>query len=126
MQKTLTINDIQGIAQVLFPVWNTNQAAIKLSAKSMYRLISLKKILETEVGKIQEAVAKIAEDHGGTPKEMGGYDIPDDKIAETNEALFELSKETVDIEFQPIVIDSESELPPTVMEVLFDFLEVVE
>lgn len=126
MIKTLTINDIQAIGQTFFPVWNSNQSAIKLPARSMYRLIALKKVFEAEITKIQEAVAKIAEDHGGVQKETGGYDIPDDKIAETNEALLELSKETVDIEYQPIMIDSTTELPSAIIEVLFDFLEVVE
>lgn len=126
MQKTLTINDIQSIGQIFFPMWNADQKAFKLPAKGMYRLISLKKTFENEITKIQEAVAKIAEDHGGVPKETGGYDIPEDKIADTNQALLELSKETVDIEFQPILLDGDSELPPSVMDVLFDFLEVVE
>lgn len=126
MQKTLTINEIQTIGQAFFPIWNGEQSSIKLPAKSMYRLISLKKTLENEITKIQEAVAKIAEDNGGVPKETGGYDIPDEKIADTNKALFELSRETVDIEYQPIVIAGDSELPPVLMDVLFDFLEVVE
>lgn len=126
MIKTLTINEIQTIGQVFFPIWNTEQSSIKLPAKSMYRLISLKKNLENEINKIQEAVAKIAEDNGGIPKETGGYDIPDEKIAETNKALFELSRETVDLEYQPIVIDGNSEVPPAIMDVMFDFLEVVE
>lgn len=122
MEKEFTINTIEGIYTHLIPKWNENLGAIKLKSRALYNLIGLKKTIEERHAQTQEAVVAIMKRFGAEQIENGGLKVPEDKIADTNAELMKLSEEKIKIEFSEIKVGEDDELPPELMEILFDFI----
>lgn len=126
IKKTLTTNELQNTANALFAAWEANKNETKLQVVQMYNLIKLKKTLQEEAIKLSETVTTLAEQVGGERLPNGSLKIPDDKIDEVNEALGQLSDETIEIEYTPIQVTNEDSLPIAILEPLMEFIEVVE
>lgn len=124
MIKTFGTNKVQTMANELTKAWEEEKKEIKLSAKSLYHLIGLKKVLVDEANKITEMVRLIAEQAGATPNENGGLSIPEDKLDEVNQKLFDFAQETVDIEYDVITITEDDHVSAVMMDALFDFIEI--
>lgn len=124
MIKTLGTNQLQMMANNLARVWEEEKQTANLSAKSLYRLIGLKKNIVEESNKITEMVRLIAEQAGAVTNENGGLQIPDDKVEEVNLKLTDFAKETIDLEYEEIVIKEGDSISPTLMDILFDFIKV--
>lgn len=124
MIKTFGTNKVQTMANELTKAWEEEKKEIKLSAKSLYHLIGLKKVLVDEANKITEMVRLIAEQAGATPNENGGLSIPEDKLDEVNQKLFDFAQETVDIEYDIITITEDDHVSAVMMDALFDFIEI--
>lgn len=124
MIKTLGTNQLQMMANNLARVWEEEKQTANLSAKSLYHLIGLKKNIVDESNKITEMVRLIAEQAGAVTNENGGLQIPDDKVEEVNLKLTDFAKETIDLEYEEIVIKEGDSISPTLMDILFDFIKV--
>ena len=126
MKKEITLGTVQSIYVTLFQNWDSIKENIKLDPKNLYNLISLKKAILIEVEKMQEAVRDFINTvNGVTYNPDGSFKIPEDKIAETNIKLAEMSNIIVEIEYVPIEIkDEDCKIPIELVEALFDFIEV--
>lgn len=122
--KTMKNGDIRQIAFDLSQRWESSKSNIKLSGKATYALIGLKRKLLSIGDEITEAFGTVGLALGGKVDEMGMLKIPDDKIDEANKQLTEIAVQTQEIEFTPIVLNEEDELPMELMDILYDFIEI--
>ena len=122
MQKTLTTAEVRQIGAQLVMNWEAGKNDIKLTGRALYNLIALKKILENKLGVIEETLATIALQHGGQQQEDGSIMIPAETRAEANKALIEMGQETIEIDYNEIVIDDATMLPIPIFEAIFDFV----
>lgn len=116
--------EIREMGIALQEVWNNEKQHIKVSGGAMYAIIAAKRTLSIAFDNASEAVRAIAESFGATPNAQGNLSIPADKVDEVNQRLAELSDEKVPIEFRPIKLTPSDELPPTLMDIFFDFIEM--
>lgn len=124
MIKKLTTTELRGIINEISECWGNDRNNIKVGVNSMYNIIKLKKELERQGVIIQETVATLAEQSGGERQQNGSYKIPEDKIASLNVQLDDFGKEEIEIEYTPIKIKESDSVPPTLMDALFDFIEL--
>lgn len=124
MIKSLTTTELRGIINEISECWGNDRNNIKVGVNSMYNIIKLKKELERQGVIIQETVATLAEQSGGEKQQNGSYKIPEDKIAALNVQLDDFGKEEIEIEYTPIKIKESDNVPPTLMDALFDFIEL--
>ena len=124
MIKSLTTTELRGIINEIGECWGNDRNNIKVGVNSMYNIIKLKKELERQGVIIQETVATLAEQSGGEKQQNGSYKIPEDKIASLNVQLDDFGKEKIEIEYTPIKIKESDSVPPTLMDALFDFIEL--
>lgn len=124
--KNLSLNRIKTIGDAVFADWEQEKRDIRVSATTLFRLISLKTKLNDELVKAQEAVAAIAHNCGGVDQEDGTIKVPEERMADANRALRELGEENIEIEYSPIIIREGDEVPITLMEALLDFIEIQE
>ena len=112
-KKYIVVSNLMGVLRYLPSVrtWKEN-------------IIKLKKELERQGAVIQETVATLAEQSGGERQQNGSYKIPEDKIASLNAQLDDFGKEEIEIEYTPIRIKESDNVPPTLMDALFDFIEL--
>lgn len=124
MIKAITTGEIRKICEDLFPIWEESRKQIKCSGKTTYNIIKLKKELEKHLITIQDTVMTMAEQSGGIRQDNGSYRVPEDKVEELNTKLSEFSESTIEIEYSPIALSENDEIPPVVMDALFDFIEM--
>lgn len=124
MNKTLTTMQVREIGGQLLSNWDEIKKDVKLSSRSLYNLIALKKRLEEKLSVIEETLMTIANQYGGVPQQDGSVRIPQESQEDAGKALAELGKEEVDIEYQEIVVDEDSSLNAMVMDILFDFIRI--
>lgn len=124
MNKTLTTMQVREIGGQLLSNWDEIKKDVKLSSRSLYNLIALKKRLEEKLSVIEETLMTIANQYGGVPQQDGSVKIPQESQEDAGKALAELGKEEVDIEYQEIVVDEDSSLNAMVMDILFDFIRI--
>lgn len=121
---TMKNGDIRQISFELMSRWEAIRPQIKLSGKSTYALIALKRKL-VEVGdSVTEAFMTVGQSLGGEIDNQGRMQIPPEKVEEANKSLSEIALETTEIEYTPIVVGEDESLPIDLMDLLFDFLEV--
>lgn len=121
---TLASGELQQISLALFQDWEKYKSQIRMTPIGLYKLLALKRNIETHARTLQDTVAMIAEECGGVPNEQGGYNIPDDRKDELQQRLNEFATQEVQVEYNPIVITDGDNLPIELMDILFSFLEV--
>lgn len=126
MKKTLSTFELREVSEALIMAWEADRLQIKVTGKALYNLVGLKRTLENELKVVGDSLTLLATQHGGEPMQNGQFKIPDDKIGDLNKALEDLYKTEVEIEYQPIKISEADSLPISIMEPIFDFLELSE
>lgn len=76
MNKTLTTMQVREIGGQLLSNWDEIKKDVKLSSRSLYNLIALKKCLEEKLSVIEETLMTIANQYGGEPQQDGSVRIP--------------------------------------------------
>lgn len=122
--KTLKNGDIRQISFDLENQWDGLKSQIKVSGKTLYAIISIKKTL-SEIGRtVAEAFFTVGQNAGGSDNGDGSMKIPDDKIDEVNTALTEIANTQTDIEYIPIILGENDSVPVEIMDLLFDFISI--
>lgn len=122
--KTLKNGDIRQISFDLENQWEGLKSQIKVSGKTLYAIISIKKTL-SEIGRtVAEAFFTVGQNAGGSDNGDGSMKIPDDKIDEVNTALTEIANTQTDIEYIPIILGENDSVPVEIMDLLFDFISI--
>lgn len=121
--KDFSNGEIRELGIALQDVWNAEKNNIRVSGGAMYAIVAAKRALMSAFDDASEAVRTIAESYGATPTQ-GGFQIPPEKIDEVNARLAELSDEKTTVEYRPIKLTPTDELPPTLMDIFFDFIEM--
>lgn len=122
--KTMKNGDIRQISFDLENQWEGLKSQIKVSGKSLYAIISIKKTL-SEIGRtVAEAFFTVGQNAGGSDNGDGSMKIPDDKIDEVNTALTEIANTQTDIEYIPIILGENDSVPVEIMDLLFDFISI--
>lgn len=124
--KSMSLNEVKIIGDSLFANWEATKSDVHISGTSQFRLICLKKTLQTELEKTQETMLSIAHNCGGIEQPDGTVKIPDERIPEANRALREMGEEIIDIEYSPIILRDEDSMPIELMECIADFIEIKE
>lgn len=124
MIKTLKIEEVRASAITILKNWEVNKNNIKLPIKSMYNLLKLKKTFETEVARVDDLIKIIMEKYGAVLQENGSFKVPEDKVAEVNKEMQELGETEVDIEYSPIQIADDSNIPSDIFEAILDFVDI--
>lgn len=123
MTKDFSNGEIRELGMAIQEAWNAEKNNIHASGGAMYAIVAAKRTLMTAFEDASEAVRAIAEAHGATPTQ-GGLQIPPEKVDEVNARLAELSDEKITLEYRPIKLTPADELPPTLMDIFFDFIEM--
>lgn len=118
--------DIRQISYTLDSEWESIKNQIKVSGKTLYAIIALKRELANLANVITESFIVIGQSHGGQPQPDGSLKIPDENIPEVNKLLTEVANETQSVEYRPIVLAETDDVPTDLMELLFDFIEMAE
>lgn len=126
MIKTVNALDFRYSAEALLTAWEKEKTNIKTSGKTLFRIVALKKTLESELRTLSESLNLLAAKHHGEPTPDGQFKIPDGEVEALNAELADLYKADIEIEYSPIVLGPEDFLPVALMECLFDFLEMAE
>lgn len=123
---SLSTVEVRNIGTNLFPNWEKQKDEIKLKGRSLYRLIALKKTLEAHLTTVEETLMALAKQHNGVPQENGTIVIPPEHREAANAAFREFGEEMIEIEYQPIVLAEEDNLPVDIFDSLFTFIEYTE
>lgn len=123
---TMKNGDIRQISYTLDSEWESIKNQIKVSGKTLYAIIALKRELANLANVITESFIVIGQSHGGQPQPDGSLKIPDENIPEVNKLLTEVANETQSVEYRPIVLTETDDVPTDLMELLFDFIEMVD
>lgn len=126
MIKTVKIDYLRYNGVKFLNEWEKEKNNIKLSMKSMYSLMKLKKGLEQEFDKINEMIKLIADKYNATINEDGSFQFSLDKVDEADHEMRELSQTEIDFEYSPIQLNDDSYLPPNILDAIFDFVEIDE
>lgn len=124
--KSMTLNQVKNLGDTVFANWDEAKNSIHLSGIALFRLITLKTKIMSELDRAQEAIAAIAYNCGGEEQPNGTIKIPDERLPEANRALRELGNEVIEIEYTPVVFRDCDSMPITLMEALIDFIEIQE
>lgn len=116
--------EIRQIAIALEGLWGDIKQNLKVSGKTMYNVIALRRTLTEQAQVIQETFYTIGQNNGGTATEDGGLKIPDENIPEVNRLLNEVANTEQEISYNPIVITDNDEVPADFLELLFDFISM--
>lgn len=122
--KTLKNGDVRQFWMTLMMVWETSKKEIKLSGASLYRLLAIKKKIEEQAVVVNDAFVQIGISLGGVDAGNGQMRIPDEHIEEANKLLSEVAMEEMQIEYSPIELHESDYLPPDLMELFFDFIQI--
>lgn len=122
----MTTGELQTLVELFVQNWASEKDRIRLGPKALYSLIGLKKKIEDHARTMQETIAMMAEQAGGTPNEMGGYQIPPENREELNKKLNDLSKEEVELEYTPIDVAPNDIIPVGLMDTLFNFINLLD
>ena len=112
MIKSIKIEELRVNGLALLDQWNDNINDVRLTMKSMYALLKLKKSIENEFNRVNDLIRIIAEKYGATI------------IIEANKELDELGQTDIDFEYTPITVREEDNLPPKMFEAILDFVEL--
>lgn len=123
---TMKNGDIRQISYTLDSEWESIKNQIKVSGKTLYAIIALKRELANLANVITESFIVIGQSHGGQPQPDGSLKIPDENIPEVNKLLTEVANETQSVEYRPIVLAETDDVPTDLMELLFDFIEMAD
>lgn len=124
MIKSVTIEYLRVNGLALLDNWNDNINEVKLSMKSMYGLLKLKKNIENEFNRVNDLIRIIAEKYGANIQQDGSFKLPPEHIAEANKELDELGQTDIDFEYTPITVREEDNIPPKMFEAILDFVEL--
>lgn len=120
---TLTNAKLRYIGSVLIN-WDTYKDQIHLGGRSLYALIGIKRLIGEKNADIDSTIRAIADQYQGEVRMDGSVKFPDDKLSEVNDVLQEAMNTEVGVTYLPININETDSLPPELMEVLFDFIEI--
>lgn len=123
---TMKNGDIRQISFTLESSWDSMKGAIKVSGKALYSIIAIKRKLSELANVITESFLVIGQNHGGEVQPDGSLKIPDENIPEVNNLLTEIAMEEQTVEFKPIVLGENDDIPAGLMELLFDFIEMAD
>lgn len=126
MKKTLNTVMIREIGSNLFTNWEGCKNDIKLSGKSLFNLIGLKKTMQEKLTTVEETLAMIASQHGGEPQANGSIIIPEDQRAAAGKALSEFGEELIEIEYNEITLKDTDSLPVAILEAVYEFVRFEE
>lgn len=126
MVKEITGVEVRKIFNELMENWETNKTQIKMSPKSLYNLVGLKKALETAFVQANETLILMLESNGATQNAQGGYQIPEEKREEVTKMMNELGETKVPIEYNEIKISTEDSIPVDILDALYDFIDMAE
>lgn len=126
MIKTMTNGEIRNISFGILDMWEREKGGIKLGSRELYHLIGVKKKLEEVAQQLNETIMLIGTQHGGEITPQGTMKFPEESMDELNTLFNDLSAETTEIEYSPIKVKAEDIVPASIMELLFDFIEIVE
>lgn len=118
--------DIRQISFTLDSSWDSMKGSIRVSGKTLYSIIALKRKLSDMANVITESFIVVGQNHGGQPQQDGSLKIPDENIPEVNKLLTEIAVEEQTIDFKPIVLNENDDIPAGLMELLFDFIEMAD
>lgn len=124
MIKNITINKIRLDAGMFLSNWEASKKEIKLPVKPMYALLKLKKSFESELGKVDDFLSFVCDKHDGTRLENGGFQIPEEHRAAALEELEEFGFTEVEFEYTPIQINEDDSIPATILESIFDYVDI--
>lgn len=120
--RTMKNGDIRQIAFTLEGHWEEYKLDIRVSGRTMYNLIALKRHFAERAVAITESFMVIGQSHGGEIQPDGSMKIPDENIEEVNKLLTEVALEEQEIQYKPIVLSDNDSLPADLMDLLFDFI----
>lgn len=124
MEKQIKTGNVKFVAESVLANWDTFKDDIKLNAKALYNLIGLKKILTDQGQQIAETLIQLFESHNCPMNQDGtGFIIAADKQEEMNKLLIDFYNESINITYNPIIINENDKLPADLMDLLFDFIE---
>jgi hypothetical protein len=122
MIKSFRTADIRNIGGQLFSDWENVKNEIKLPGRGLFRLLTLKKAIEAQLITIEEALASLSFQFGGTVQENGGILIPPEQRAEAGKAFQDFGEEMIEIKYDEIVVHENDFVPISVLEALLDFI----
>lgn len=122
--KTLPLGQVGNIAAIFMNEWDKCKDEVRLSGKSLYSLLGIRKVAMEQFRQIQETAITLARNAGGTEMENGNIKVPDDKVAGVNQELNDLQNGDFTLEYTPIVIGDNDYLPIAFMDALYDFIEL--
>lgn len=122
--KTLPLGQMGNIATIFMNQWEQHKGEVRLSGKSLYSLLAIRKIATEQLQQLQETAFTLAKNAGGTEMQNGGIKVPDDKVDEVNRELNDLQNSDFTLEYTPIVIGDNDNLPIAFMEALYEFIEL--
>ncbi len=120
----MRIDEIESIFSFFLREWQNLSREIKLSNKSLYNLITLKKTFENKHYAIQETVIAIMKSNGAVENESGELQVPEENISKVNKELMDLGNQNDKIEGDEIIIRDEDFIPSQLMEILYDFIVI--
>lgn len=124
MIKTMKNGDLRAMGLALGQIWNTKKHEIKMTGKNTLYLLKLKSEIDKQNVIINDAFMAIGSTHGGTMSEEGNMTIPKEEIEAVNKELREIAEESTDIEYTPLKIEEDDQLPLEIMEILLPFIDL--
>lgn len=124
MTKQISIGEVRAIALWFVQNWANSKNNLKLAPKQLYNLIALKKTIENEFLKANEAIQTILEQNGCPSQGDGTYKIPEEKRDQITNQLNEISEQTIELEYNLIEIGDEDSISPELLDILFDFVQI--
>lgn len=116
--------DIRAMGMELAATWQTARTNLKLSGKSTFALIGIKKQIEELTDKLNEAFLSVGLSHDGKVQEDGSIRVPPERIEEVNKKLTEIATEETMIDYTPIAIGDDDQMPTDLMDLFFNFIEM--
>lgn len=124
MEKNLTLLQVRMIAEPLAQNWDNFSKELHINSKALYQLIGLKKTLLEEGQKINDTIIELFKSQDCVMNnEQTGFIIPPEKQESINKMLQEFYAETTTIDYKPIILVEEDQIPTELMDLLFEFIE---
>jgi hypothetical protein len=124
--KTFTTTALRRVGAMLASNWEAEKTNIRVTGKTLFALVGLKKVIIDQMTLIEETLATMAMQHGGEPQEDGSIRIPEEHRHAAFEELQRLGQEQVTIEARPIQIQENDFIPVAILESIFDFVTFID
>lgn len=124
MTKELKGEQIRELGFMFQKVWEKEKKDVKLSPKTLYNVLKLKKEIDKHCASIEDAMVLILEQENCENQGNGRYNIPEEKRDIVGDKFDELADQILEIEYSPLVITDDDVLPTSIFEALFDFIEI--